>query len=186
MFGFECRKWGRFFENGGGVLQSTPSFFEKHSPSSKNFLIFDVPPSSLFDAENRITPHLRSSKPNIEEPPIYNFRSSAPKIEEPPHLRFTVPENGSNVERKMGGFFENRGSSIFRVRETKNPPSSTFSARRTKNLPSSTSRPEERRTPHHRLLPTPPLTYGHQLLSAILRCGFSRRSSTLSKSVRRS
>ena len=138
-----------------------PAIFVLRSRRSKN-----IPPSSIFGAEDRRLPHLQSS--------IFGAEDRRPLIFDPRRM-------GRRSDRRRGGFFEDGGgSSIFRVRRTKNlPPSSTFSARRKKSPPifHFLGRKNGRRTPLVPLLPTPPS--GHQLPSAILRAGSSDRSSTL-------
>ena len=186
------------FEDGGSSKRregssKNPSIFEEHLLSSKNFSSPKDSLLSFFGPENRKKKHnLRSSQPRIEETTIFQLRLSAPKIEEPSHLRSSASKNGSKISRKTAGcdfvedtaLFENRqgGSSIFRVRRTKNLPFSTIMARtKRRTLPSSNlSTKRSKNFIHLLLLPIPrPSTSGHQLLSATLRCGSSDQSSTL-------
>ena len=134
-------------------------------PSSKNIPIFEEP--SIYDLRKR----------KIEEPPIFDLRSLKRRtshlqssifgIEDriTPHLGFWAPMLSRKSDIRQGGcdFFENgkqgsskmrRGSSIFLVLRTKNPPLSNFGAGRMRNPPSPFSTFSARRTsnPSHVLL----------------------------------
>ena len=138
-----------------------PLLHIRRNPSSKNlpFSVFEAEDrtfrsSTFFDAENRKPSPFRSSKSKTEKPHLRSLESKIedllssifdlrPRISKIPHLRSSEPKNWSKIgrkKRKVGllrrwGFFEEGGSSIFRVRRTKSPFFSTSSARRTKNLP---------------------------------------------------
>ena len=169
IFGSEDRRWGGFFEDGGGSLRNTPSsknhpHLRRTSPSSKNA------PSLFFDSEYRSTPHFRFSEPKIEEGPIFNLRSSAPNIEENPFSIFDAEEwvedrtEEGGVLRRWRGILRSSGSEerrtphlpLFRVEERRTPRSSTFLARKRKNTPTLSSSSD---LPSLDQRPPAPLTY---------------------------
>ena len=145
-------------------------------------------PPSFFDLR------LRRSKNSPDLQSSINLRFSAPKSEEPITIFDLRPRRmGLKIGRERGEgwgvrllrwwekFLRIWGFSILRVRRTKDPPSSTFSARKTSKFTIFHFLGPKNKEP----LPAfvffrpPPSTNGHQLLSAILRSGYSERSSTL-------
>ena len=136
----EDRRWGVLRSSGSEdrrwrVLRSSRSINRRTPP----FTIFEAedrrtPPSSIFDLRPRISKNPPSSIFGPEE-----------------WVEDRTEDGGGGNSSKIGeGFFEyGRGSSVFRVRRTKNPlPSSIFGAGRMKNPPNlPPSRSEDRRTP---------------------------------------
>ena len=146
------RRWGKM-----------EGFFEEPPHLRRTLHIFD-----LRSRRSKNPPHLQSSIFGPED------------RRTPPHLRSSDPKDGSKIGRKTGegvrllrrwgGFFEDGGgSSICRVRGTRSPPIFHFLG------------PKNEEPFHILLLPTPPSTNGHQLISATLRSGSSNRSSTVKK-----
>ena len=141
----------------------------------------------------RRTPHLRSSGPKNEEPPIFNLRSSAPKIEEPPPIFDLRPRRSvrrSDGRREVGGdFFEDGGvlrrwggSSIFRLRRAKNPPIFDLRSRKNEEPPPIFHLlcwKNEEPPPSSSSSDPPPPTNAHQVLPALLESRSPARSSTL-------
>ena len=163
IVGVEERRWNLPAPKieDGGILRSSEPEDRRAFPIFEKSPIFEEPrhfrrtlylrrarPFSIFGAGSTKNPpifDLRIRK--HEEPPIFNLRSSDPKIEESPIFDHRPRRMVRRSDGRRGGcdFFEDRGvlrrwggSSIFRLRRTKNPPSSIFGAGRTKNLSSST------------------------------------------------
>ena len=188
-----CSKVGGFFEDGMGFFEE-PSFFEEPLIFEELPHLRRTLPSSFFGPENRKNPSFSISEAEDRRTPSLQSSIFGPEDRRTPHLRSSAPKNGSKVGlknkgegvgllRRGGGCWGSSKGGFFDLSGPKNeelPPSSAFSARRSKNSPILHSLPEERRTPHLLLLPTPtPSTNGHQLLPAIRRFGSSDRSSTL-------
>ena len=139
-----------------------PSIFEE--PFIFEEYLFYFRRTSIFDFRSRRSKnsYFRSSKPNNEEPFIFNLRSSAPTMEEFPHIfdlrpRRTSPRSDGRGEWwcdffedwrffEDGGFFDlsaskNEGLSIFEEgpEEQRTLPSSTFSTGRANNFSFSSS-----------------------------------------------
>ena len=142
IFGSEDRRWGvirssdqknKERREGSSKKRGSSSkkagFFEEGGNSSKN-------PFSFFVLRNRRSkiPHLRSSKPKIEEPLIFNFRSSKSKTE--PLSSIFDPE-----ERVEDRTEEGVGLLPPNNEEPPHLPSSRHDEQRTPHLPS--PRPEE-------------------------------------------
>ena len=89
---------------------------------------------------------LRSSKPNVEEPPHLQSSIFDPEDRRTPHLRSSAPMNGSRIGQKTerrGGAISSKIGGVLRRWEgffdlpgpkTKNSPSSIFGIRRMTNL----------------------------------------------------
>ena len=143
------KKWGR-------VLRSSGSEMRRWGGGSPMFrLRIEEPPishlpSSIFGPEEGRTPHLRSSAPENEEP-IYDLR--ARRMDRKSDGR---RGGGGATSSKMGRDLRRwGGSSIFRVRRTKNPPSSIFGSGRTKKRPMFHLLGQQDEKPRHLLLPAP-------------------------------
>ena len=160
IFGVEERTWG-FFDFRREISKLEDGSFDEYSvPKTvdgevlRSFGCEDgrtLPLSTIFEAEDRRTPHLQSSIFGFEDRRTPHLRSSAPKsgVED----RTRDGEGGTNAtSSKMRGFFED-SSSIFRVRRNNNPSILDFRGRKNEENPL--------------LLPTFCSTNGHKLLSAI-------------------